>query len=176
MDFVRGSERVVQGGVMVHEVDQGSHELAHVRLDEIGPGVKHRREVRQVCSHHFVEMPLLVGFIEGLQAIGEQPEGTADEDAPGVHLLQLPGGVQHALAGGDDIVYDDDILAVDILAQEFVGHDGILAAYDGGIVPALIEHADIHPQDGGEIDCAIHGALVGADDNQMFLVHDQIVL
>ena len=72
---------------MVHEVDQGGHELAHVRLDEIGPAVKHRGQVGEVRGDHLVEVPLLIGLIEGLQAVCEQPEGTADKDPLGVHFL-----------------------------------------------------------------------------------------
>ena len=86
-------------------------------------------------------------FYKRFQPVGEQAEGAADKDSSGIHLLQLLGGVQHTLAGGDNVVNDDNVFAVDIVPQEFMGHNGVSSVDDGGIIPALVEHARVHPQD-----------------------------
>ena len=57
-----------------------------------------------------------------------------------------------------------------------MGHNGISAVYDGGIVPALIEHAGIDAQNSGKIDRSVQCALIGADDYQVIFIYDQILL
>ena len=76
--------------------------------------------------------------------------------------------------GGDHVVYDDGVLAVDIIPQKFMCYDGILAVYDGRVIPSFIEHAGIYSQYVGEVNAAVQSALIRTDDNGVFLVDDKI--
>ena len=57
-----------------------------------------------------------------------------------------------------------------------MGNDGIAAVYDAGIIPALIEHSHVEPQDIGDVDRAAHAAFVRADDHHMVAVDLKIGL
>ena len=109
-----------------------------------------------------------------LSAGGEQREGGVGKDLAGAAHLQAVGDVQHALAGGDDVVGDEDILALHALAQIFMGDDGVAAVDDAGVVPPLVEHAQVAAQHAGIVHVAVHGALVGGDDHEMFLVETHV--
>ena len=137
-DFFRRGQDVGQGNGGVHEVADGGRELAHLGFYVIGAGQEFRDLVGQVGGDDPVEPALFVGRVEGFHAVREEAEGCADEHPLRAHLLQLPGGIQHAAAGRDHVVDDDDIPALDIVPQEFVRHDGILAVDDDGVVPALV--------------------------------------
>ena len=52
-----------------------------------------------------------------------------------------------------------------------MGHDGVPAIDDSGIVPSLIEHTHVDAQVVCQVDGAVHGALVGADDHQVILIN-----
>ena len=52
-----------------------------------------------------------------------------------------------------------------VRAKELVGDDRILTAYDRRVVPPFIEHAHVDPEDVGEIDGAVHSALIWAYDH-----------
>ena len=107
---------------------------------------------------------------EGIQSVGEEAEGRADNDTFCAALFQIPCGVQHALAGGDHVVDDHHILAGDAGAQEFMSHDGVPSVHDLGVITAFVEHADIHAHDVGDVDGAVHRTFVRADDHQAVLV------
>lgn len=61
------------------------------------------------------------------------------------------GGIQHAFTGGDHVVDDDHGLSFHGASQEFVGHNGIPAVDDLGVVTSLIEHTHIHAQVVGQV-------------------------
>ena len=143
IDFFRRSHNVGHGNVMIHKINDGCQELAHIGLGIIGPGVKLRRLIGEVGGDYPVEPAVFIGLVEGLKAIGEQSEGTADENTLGIHFLQLSGGIQHAFSGGNHIVNNDNVLSVNAVSQEFMGDDGVLAVYNGGIIAAFVEHAGI---------------------------------
>lgn len=72
---------------MVHKVDDGCDELAHIRLYVVGFFLKFRRLVAEVRRHDPVKVALFVGGVEGGEPVREQPESTADKDTLGVHFL-----------------------------------------------------------------------------------------
>ena len=51
-----------------------------------------------------------------------------------------------------------------------MGHNGVPAVDDLGVVASLIEHTHIHAQVVGQVYGTVHGSLVGADDHQMVLI------
>ena len=136
----------------------------------------YKRQVGEVGSDYPVEPAVFIGLVEGLKAIGEQSEGTADENTLCIHFLQLSGGIQHAFSGGNHIVNNDNVLSVNAVSQEFMGDDGVLAVYNGGIIAALVEHAGIDAEYISEIYGAVKGAFIGADNDSMILIDDQIIL
>ena len=87
VDLFGGSHDIGQRSVMVHKVDQGSNELAHIGFHEIRSGVDLRRQIGKVRSNDLIEITMLVSSVEILQTVGEQAESTADLYASGVHGL-----------------------------------------------------------------------------------------
>ncbi len=159
---------------MIHKVDDGGQELAHVGFQIIRLLPQHGRLVAQVGGDDPVEVAFLVSLVESCKTVCKKAEGTADEHSFGVHFLKLSGGINHAAAGGDHVVYDDGVLAVDIIPQKLMGYDGILAVYDGRVIPSFIEHTGIYAQHVGEVNAAVQSALIRTDDNGVFLVDDKI--
>ena len=76
----------------------------------------------------------------------------------------------------EDIVGDEHVLALHIVAQVFMRDDGVAAVHHGGIVAALVEQAHVNAQHRAVEDVAVDGALVGADDHHMVAVDLQIAL
>ena len=72
---------------MVHEVDDGCQELAHVRFDVVRAGEQFGNLVGEVGGDYLVEPSLFIGFVECSHAVCEQTEGRTDEDTSCVHLL-----------------------------------------------------------------------------------------
>ena len=87
VDLFGGSHDIRQRSVMVHKVDQGSNELAHIGFHEIRSGVDLRRQIGKVRSNDLIEITMLVSSVEILQTVGEQAESTADIYASGFHGL-----------------------------------------------------------------------------------------
>lgn len=87
MDLVRGRVDVSHGGVVVHKVDDGCDELAHIRLYVVGLFHKLRRLIAEVCRHNPIKVTVFVSGVKGGEPVREQPERTADKDAFGVHFL-----------------------------------------------------------------------------------------
>ena len=56
-----------------------------------------------------------------------------------------------------------------------MGHNGVLAVYDGRVIAAFVEHTHIHAEDIGKIHSPLHGALIRADDHQMLIVNPEVV-
>lgn len=173
IDFFRRRHYVGHGNIMVHEVDDRSQEFTHIRFRIIRPGVYLRRLVGEICGDYPVEPAVFIRLVKGFQSVGEQAEGTADEDAFCIHFLQLTGGIKHAFTGGNHIIDDDNILAVNIVPQEFMSDNGILAVYDGGIIPAFIEHTGIDAENVAEVYGTIQRAFIRADDDGVLLINYQ---
>ena len=87
VDLFGGSHDIGQRSVMVHKVDQGSNELAHIGFHEIRSGVDLRRQIGKVRSNDLIEITMLVSSVEILQTVGEQAESTSDIYASGFHGL-----------------------------------------------------------------------------------------
>ena len=167
VDAVHRVQQVADGLVVVQGVHDVGDILGHIHGDVPLPMEQLRRAVDQVGGEDPVDFAPLVGGVELCQTLAEQAEGCEDEDAAGAHLFQLSGDVQHRLAGGDHVVGDDQVLPGHVVAQEFVGHNGVPAVDDNGVIPALIEHAQVHAQHGGVVHAPAHAALVGGDEHQV---------
>ena len=72
MNLVGSGHDVRQRSVMVHKVDQGSDEFAHIRFYKVRSGIDLGRQVGKICSNYFIEITMLISCIEILQTIGEQ--------------------------------------------------------------------------------------------------------
>ena len=57
-----------------------------------------------------------------------------------------------------------------------MGNDGIFSINDDGIVASLIEHTRVHAEHIAEIDGAVQRSFIRADDRDMILIDDQIIL
>src|SRR5699024_1132064 len=114
------------------------------------------------------------GLVKALQAVGEDGVGGVGENPLGLALLQVVGNVQHGLAGGDDVVGDEHVLAGHVAAQVLVGHNGVAAVHHTGVVPALVVHAQLHHQHSGVVHVPVQGALVGGDDHKVVPVGGDI--
>ena len=65
MDLFSGGEGIVQGDIMIHEVDQGGNELAHLGFHKVRSCVELRGKIGQIRGDNLVKIPLLEGFVEG---------------------------------------------------------------------------------------------------------------
>ena len=68
------------------------------------------------------------------------------------------------------------LIHIYIVPQEFMSDNGILAVYDGGIIPAFIEHTGIDAENIAEVYGTIQRAFIRADDDGVLLVNYQIIL
>ena len=175
IDLFRRGHYMGHGYIMIHEIDDGSHKLAHVRFCIVRALIQLRRLPGEIGRDYPVKPAFFVGVVKGIQAVGEQAEGTADEYTFCLHLLKLSRGIQHAFSGGNHIVDDDDVSALNIVAQELMGNDGIFSINDDGIVASLIEHTRVHAEHIAEIDGAVQRSFIRTDDSNMILIDDQII-
>lgn len=72
---------------MVHKVDEGSGKFAHVGFDKVGPVVQLGGQICQVSSDDLIKISLFVSLVKGLQSVGKETEGAADEDSARIHTL-----------------------------------------------------------------------------------------
>ena len=168
----------IDDGADTHFVVDGGHEVGAVlgavhievpaALQQLGLAVG------QVGAQDGGQNALLHSLVELLQAAGEQGEGGVGDDVLGAALLQLTGNFQHALAGSDDVVSDEDGLAFHAFTQVLVGNDGVAAIDHTGVVTALVEHTQVAAQDTGEVHVAVDGAFVGADDHEVVGMEAQL--
>lgn len=77
-----------------------------------------------------------------------------------MQCFQLAGYVDHALAGGDHIVYNDNIFAGYVAAEELMGNDGIASVDDACIVTSFVKHTHINTENICQINstapCRLH--------------------
>ena len=66
IDFSVGVITMGHGNVMIHKINDGCQELAHIGLGIIGPGVKLRRLIGEVGGDYPVEPAVFIGLVEGL--------------------------------------------------------------------------------------------------------------
>ena len=85
MNLVGSGHDVRQRSVMVHKVDQGSNEFAHIGFYEIRSGVDFGGQISEICSNDLIEVPMIISSIEVLQPIGEQTESTTDLNSSCIH-------------------------------------------------------------------------------------------
>ena len=152
---------------MVQSGDKVGDILGHVHLIEPRTILQPFGAIGQVRAKHAVDIAVLIGFVKALQAIGEDAVGGIGEDPLGVAGLQIVGDIQHGLAGGDDVVRDEHILASHIGTQILMSHNGIAAVHHTGVIPALVEHTQFHSQHGGVIHVAVEGALIGGNHHEV---------
>ena len=154
-------------------VDRG-HDIGHilgaVHFDEPGLLLQFRVHIGEVGAENAVDQPFGIGFVKGGEAGSEEGVGGGGEEAAGLVLMHIPGDIQHALPRGDDIVGHQHAFPFHALAQVLVGHDGVAAVDHAGIVPPLVEHAQVHAQHRGIVHIPVHGALVRAHHHEAFLV------
>lgn len=151
VDLVRRIEYGADGDIVIQGIDNNCHKLAHISFDEIRAVVDLRRQIGQIRRDQAIDISGSVIIVELLKPFGEETERRTDEDTGSTPVLDLPCNIEHTFTGCNHIVYDDSGLALDIIAQEFVGYDRVLAVDNGGIIPSLIEHPHIHTKDIGEV-------------------------
>ena len=147
-DTVGGVKKLAEGFFVVESVDNVGDVLGHIDLTVPGTGLELGHTVDKVGGEDLFNETLLVGFVEDLESFNKETEGDANEDAAGFSLFELLCNVDDGVAGGDHVVDDDHILALDVAAEELVGDDGVTAVDNNGVVTALIEHAKV---DGEEV-------------------------
>ena len=159
---------------MIQGVDDQGDIFAHITVDIVWSDQQFRGLVDQVGGQDAVESSFFVGFVEFGQSVGEQAEGGAHEDFVGSAVFQKLGYFEHAVTGGDHIVYDDHVFAANVSAQEFVSDDRVSSVYDGGVVTAFVEHTHIYTEVICQIDGTAHAAFIRADDHQVIFVQFQV--
>lgn len=115
MDFLSWGHDMADGGVVVHGVDDESHEFTHIRSNEIRFFFYAWREVSQVSGDDTADVSSFVIVVKFFKAIGEEAEGGADKYASCTSFLDLFCNIQHTFSGRDHIVDDDDILSSDVI-------------------------------------------------------------
>ena len=175
MHAVIRRQQLRQRTVVVECRNDVGNVLAHVGFDEPRRCLQFGCAVGQVRGNHAVNQTFVVALLVQLQTVGEQREGNGREDAVRAEFLQAVRNLNHGFAGGQNIVRNEHVLAVDFLAHVLVGNNGIAAVDDAGVITALVEHAHVHAEDGGVEDVAVKRTLVGGDNHQMILVQLQVL-
>lgn len=111
--------------IMVDGSDEISGVLRQINIKVPGALQQLRLAVGQVGAQHSLDDAVIVGFVELIQTGSEQREGGTGKDVLGTAHLQLIADVQHGLAGSDNIIGNEDVLTLDILAQVFMGNNGV---------------------------------------------------
>ena len=129
---------------MIQSIDDHCQIFAHIRLQIPGLSKKLGIAVVEIGGDYIVQIAFAIEIVKFIESVGEQSEGAADDDLGGFALLQFSGSVQHALAGGNHVIDDDDGLSRHIASEKFVRYDGVASVNNGGIIAAFVEHAHIH--------------------------------
>ena len=174
VDLLDGIEDEADRLVVVESIDDVGNVLAHTYLNIPRLGSKLGIVIDEVGGEDLIDDTFLVSLIEALKTVGKESEGGKVEDSLCTALLDLLCNVKERVAGGDHIVNDDNVLARQILTEVFVRDDGVLAVYDTGVIAALVEHTDVKPRNRGEEHTSAHCALVGRDDDELFLIKGNI--
>ena len=170
LDLLDGVDDAGNGHVMVQSHDEVCGVLGDVNIDVPVTSQQLRHTVGQVGAGDVVQNAVGHSLIELLEAAGEEREGGVGDDALCAALFQVGGNFQHTLAGSDNVVSDEDSLALDGIAQILVSDDGVAAIDHAGVIAALVEHTQVAAQHAGEVHVAAHSTLVGADHDELVLV------
>ena len=159
---------------MVQRVDDAGEVFVHVRGFIIGPLYDFRRAVAQIGCDELGKKSFLIRLVECFEAVCEEAVGGTDEQTVGAAFLHLLAHIQHGTAGRDHVVDDHAVLSFHGIAEELMGNDGILSVHNPGVIPALIEHADIRSEYICKIYGPAHRTLVGTDDHEMLPAEIQV--
>ena len=146
LDLLDGVDDAGNGHVMVQGHDEVCGVLGDVNIDVPVTGQQLRHTVGQVGAGDVVQNAVGHSLVELLEAAGEEREGGVGDDALCAALFQVGGNFQHALAGSDDVVSDEDGLALNGIAQILVSDDGVAAIDHAGVIAALVEHTQVAAQ------------------------------
>ena len=161
---------------MVQCVDDVCDVLAHAAAPVPRTLEKTGGLIDEVRRENFCDDAVLISFVELGESIREETEGREYVNSAGLAFLKGAGNLEAAFAGGNHIVVDDQVLALDIGAKELMCDDRVAAVDNTGVVPSLVEHTDIKTQDIGEIDGSLHTAFVRADDHHVIGINGEILL
>ena len=161
---------------MVERRDDERHVFAHIRLAEPRAFEHLFGGIGQVRGEHVVDHALGIRLVKRLQAAGEERERRAREHALGLAPLEVIRQIEDGVAGSDDVVGHEHILALHAVAQILVRDDRVAAVDHAGVIAALVEHAHVHAHRGAVIDVAVERALVRGNDHHVMLVDAQIIV
>ncbi len=72
---------ICHGGIMVHKINDGRQEFAHIRFNVIRTGFQFRNPVRQVSGYNSVKTALFIGFVKAGKTFRKKSESTEDKDS-----------------------------------------------------------------------------------------------
>ena len=90
IDLLRRRHYMSHGHIVIHEIDDGGHKLAHIRFRIIRTLIQFRWLPGEIGCDHPVKPAVLIGPVKGIQSVGEKSEGAADEHTLCLHFLELP--------------------------------------------------------------------------------------
>ena len=125
IDLFGGVPDFVDRYVVIQSVDNACQIFAHFRRFVPGPCDELRCPVGQVGRDDLCYIALLIIFIKFAEAVCEESEGGAYKYILCAAFFYLLGDIQHAFAGRDHIIDNDDILPGYGIAEEFMGDDRI---------------------------------------------------
>ena len=97
-----------------------------------------------------MEHTFLIVFIKLIQSIRKEAERRTDKNPPRASFLDLSRYIQHAAAGRDHVIDDQNILPLHRSADEFMCDNRVLPVHDPRVIPALIKYTDVYAQNIGE--------------------------
>ena len=170
LDPLHRIEQIADGSIVIQGVDDIGDVFAHIAVDVPLAAEKLRCLVDQIGGQDTMDQAVLICLVKSVKTGGEEAEGGEDKDLIGFALLEGACHFQNTLAGGDHIIYDDHILAFYAGTEEFMGHNGVAAVDDAGVVPSLVEHTHIQAKHVGNVDRSRHTAFIGADYHHVVVV------
>ena len=147
MYAVDGVEEFAYRGVVIDRVDDERNVLAHIYLciprtrDGLGLAVV------KVGRENLGDGAVFVGFVEIFKSVAEESERREHENAAGASFFKFGGNVDHTVSGGDHIVNNDDVLALDGTTEVLVSLYRVASVYDSGVIASLIKHTKFETED-----------------------------
>ena len=138
-----GIQEIRDGAVMIERINDVGNVFAHAAADVPGALQKLGRLINQVCSQNPVDQSIAVSLVKFLKTAGKQTEGREYKNTSGLALLQTSCDLEHTLTGGNHVIDDDHVLALNGGAKEFVGQNRIAAVHYSCIVSSLVEHTHV---------------------------------
>ena len=159
---------------MVQSGDEVSDVLRNVDFMEPRAVLQFRVKVRQVAAEDAVDEALFIRFIELCEAVREDGIRAVSEEAACLAGLDVLCNVEHGLAGRDDVIGNEHVLALNRGTEVLMCDDRVAAVYNAGIIAALVEHAHVHTEHGSIVHVAVQRTFVRADDHEVFLIGGKI--